>query len=63
MKLYSIFTRQTEPIDNQYFSVYHVWAGDEQQAKEVLQGRLQYVVIRNAEEVCENTPMILLQTS
>jgi hypothetical protein len=62
MKLYRIYSRQTEPVDNQYFAVYYVWAYDELQAKVTFNKRLRHAVIQDVFLVLGDRPILLLET-
>lgn len=62
MKLYRIYTRQTEPVDNQYYTVYHVWADSELGARGFFQKRLKYAVIQDVQTVDTDEPLLLLAT-
>jgi hypothetical protein len=62
MNLYRIYTRQTEAVDLQYFSIYHVWAPNRMQAEVDFLRHFKHAFIRDV-EVCGagDAPMILLQ--
>jgi hypothetical protein len=62
MKLYKIYTRQTEPVDNQYFAFYYVRAESELSARAYFQRRLQHAVIQDVYLDDSEEPMILLAT-
>jgi len=60
MTLYRIDTRQTEPIDNQYFTTYHVWAESESAARDLFRRRLKHAVIQGITAVYGDEPLLLL---
>jgi len=60
--LYRIFTRQSEPADNQYWPIYYVWADGELAAKVALRRRFEHAVIQDIFPVNDDRPLIMLGT-